>query len=281
MTSIRVRVLLDFSILTLLTVLVFRNWIFTRGWPAGGDVMGWISRAYLWKDFKWLYVWRPWSFGFPEDIHTIDLFMSLIYYICNDAALTVKVFTILSFLMAGFSIYIFAFTHTNSNLAAFTASMIYCFNPWFFSQLTEAHVDIIFSHAFVPFLFLLLDNALRKGGIKNALCLGLGLALLITGLHRVCALTYGAFLVLFVAFFFLSFLTSGDLSKQAKRVAKNVIPSIIIALIISLPSFIPIYFFDVTCYTPSYGYPLEDVVTGSYENMMDALALQARESWGY
>jgi len=41
------RVLIDFSIITFLAVIIFRNWIFTSEWPAGGDILGWISREYL------------------------------------------------------------------------------------------------------------------------------------------------------------------------------------------------------------------------------------------
>jgi len=33
------RVLIDFSIITFLAVIIFRNWIFTSEWPADGDIL--------------------------------------------------------------------------------------------------------------------------------------------------------------------------------------------------------------------------------------------------
>jgi hypothetical protein len=276
-----IRVLIDFSILTLLAVILFRNWIFTNEWPAGGDVMGWISRAYLWKDFRWLCVWRPCSFGFSEEIHSIDLFMSSIYYICNNAVLTVKIFTFLSFLVAGFTIYAFTYFYTKRNLAAFSASIVYCFNPWIFSQLTEAHVDILFSYALAPLIFLLLDRALKKGGVKNMVALSLGLSILLTGFHRQCAIIYGFFLFLFTIFFLIDSLVNRNFLRGIKHVMKTIIPSLILALLISAPTLLPLTILDVPYYSATFGYPLEDAIQLSYQSMIDALAMGARESWGY
>lgn len=276
-----IRALIDFLILTLLATIVFRNWLFTSEWPAGGDVVGWISRAYLWRDFRWLYVWRPWSFGFPEEIHIIDLFISCIYYVCNDPALTVKIFTFLSFLIAGLTIYVFAYLYTRRNLAAFSASIVYCFNPWIFSQLTEAHIDIIFSYAFAPLIFLMLKRALKKEGLKNITTLGLGLALLLTGFHRECTAIYGFFLALYIVFFLIYSLIGKSFLKQIKHLMKTVVPSLALALTLSTPSLLPLTILDVPYYSAAFGYPIEDAFQFSYKNMTDALTLRAHESWGY
>lgn len=275
-----IRTLIDFFILTLLATIVFRNWLFTSEWPAGGDVMGWISRAYLWKDLRWLYIWRPWAFGFPEDIHLIDLFMSPIYYICNDPALTVKIFTFLSFLIAGLTIYIFTYSYTRRNLAAFSASIVYCFNPWLFSQLTEAHIDIIFSYALAPLIFLMLNRALKKGGLKNITALGLSLTL-IMGFHRECAVIYGFFLALYVVFYLIHSLIGKSFLRQIKHLVKTVVPSLALALTLSTPSLLPQTILDVPYYSASFGYPIEDAFQVSYKNMIDAFTLRAHESWGY
>ena len=58
--------ILGLAIILVVTIIVFRNWIFSPRLPAGGDVLGYISREYLyWKDYRWLFVWRPNSFGYP------------------------------------------------------------------------------------------------------------------------------------------------------------------------------------------------------------------------
>ena len=138
----------DFAILTFLAVIIFRNFLFTSEWPAGGDVLGWISRAYIYgKNFRWLYLWRPYSFGFVEGINSMDFFLMLIYFMFRDAVVTIKFFMLLTFLMAGCSMYAFAYRYTQKNLAALSASLIYTLNQWSFSQFTEAHIDITFSYA--------------------------------------------------------------------------------------------------------------------------------------
>ena len=45
--SKKVRLIVDFAIITLIGLAIFRNFLFSGYWPAGGDVLGWISREYL------------------------------------------------------------------------------------------------------------------------------------------------------------------------------------------------------------------------------------------
>ena len=92
------RLCISSTVIVAMAVIIFRIWIFTNEWPAGGDVLGWISRAYLLEsDFKWLYTWRPSSFGFSQGIDSMDFFMMIVYSICRDAAATVKILMFSSF----------------------------------------------------------------------------------------------------------------------------------------------------------------------------------------
>ncbi|MBS7632174.1 glycosyltransferase [Candidatus Bathyarchaeota archaeon] len=93
--------IINLSILTLTSIIVFRNFLFTDEWPAGGDVLGFISRAYLYgKDFRWLYVWRPISFGFVEGVNSMDFFLMVLYWLVRDPSWTVKIFLFLLYLTA-------------------------------------------------------------------------------------------------------------------------------------------------------------------------------------
>ena len=125
------RITIDFIVIVLIGLLVFRNFLFSCYWPAGGDVLGWISRVYLFgHDLRWTYTWRPHSFGFPENIYLIDFFYMLLYNLLKAPIFLIKLVMFLSFIFSGFSAYIFAFKYTSNNLASFLAALIYMLNQW-------------------------------------------------------------------------------------------------------------------------------------------------------
>lgn len=276
-------ILLGFSIITGVGVVVFRNFLLGSDWPAGGDILGCISRAYLYgKDFRWLYVWHHQSFGFVEGVDSMDFFLMLIYSILRDGPTTVKIFMFSSFLIAGFSMYVFAYYYTRRHVAALSASLVYMLNQWIFSQFTEGHVRIVFSYALAPLLFLMLDRALKEGKAKDILLLSLGLALFITSFHPECIVIYGFFLVVFVIIHVLRPTETDNLYVRFKRVLKISLLSVILCFFMSAFSLIP-FLLNVRApyYSPTYAYPLEDAVGCSYVNVFDAFTLRAVENLGY
>jgi len=276
-------VIIDFAIIVLIAVVIFRNLLFTSEWPAGGDVLGWISRAYLFgKDFRWLYLWHPYSFGFVEGINLLDFFFFILYMVCHDASCTTKLLMFFSFLVAGFSMYAFAYHYTRKRVAALSASLIYTLNQWFFSQFTEGHVDIIFSYSFAPLLFLLLDRALETRESKDALALTLGLSVFITGFHPECIIIYGIFLVLFAAFYVFLPMKPKNFGVRVKNLLRTLLPVVPICSLLSAFWFIP-FVVNVRAYyySSAYMYPLEDAFTWSYRNVVDAFTLRAVENLGY
>jgi len=79
--------IINFGIITFIAIIIFRNFIFSGGWPGGTDTLGWVAREYLFgHDFRWLNLWRPYSFGFVEGINSIDFFFMLIYSVCQSGA---------------------------------------------------------------------------------------------------------------------------------------------------------------------------------------------------
>ena len=193
------RTIIDFTIILAVTIVVFRNWIFSPQWPAGGDMLGYISREYLyWKDSKWLFVWRPNSFGYPEGINLMDFLFMLLRFVAENAANTAKIFAISSFALAGFTMYTFGYHCTKKNLPALAGSLIYILNGQFLTQLTEAHLDIMFSYAVAPLIFLFLDRALDTGNMKDIVASSILFGIMLTGFHPEMILIYGIFLGLFV-----------------------------------------------------------------------------------
>lgn len=275
--------IVNFTFLTVISVAIFRNFLFSQEWLGGGDVLGFISRSYLYgQDSKWLYIWRPYSFGFVEGINSMDFFMMTFYSIFRDSSATVKAFVFLSYLAAAVSMYLFAHTYTHKHIAALSASLVYILNQWLFSQITEAHVDIIFSYALAPLIFLLFDKALKTGRFKDILFLSLGLSIFLTGFHPECIVIYGVFLTIFAVFFLFFPEKTQDLKTRFYRLLKVSVPSALIVFSLSAFSLVPFLANVRSPYlNPLYEYPLEDAFRCSYANVSDAFTLRAVESWGY
>jgi glycosyltransferase involved in cell wall biosynthesis len=277
------KIILNIALITLIALTIFRNFLFTNEWPGGGDVLGFISRAYLYgKDLRWLYSWRPYSFGFVEGINFMDFFLMSFYLVLRDPAWTVKTFIFLSYLTAGLSMYLFAFRYTHVHEASLAASLVYILNQWLFSQLTEAHVDIIFSYALAPLIFLFFDRALKTSKFEDIVLFSLGISLFITSFHPECIVIYGVFLIIF-AFFFVFFPSKAEAMKiRFFKFLKVLLPSMLLAFLLSAFCLVP-YIASVKAQYlhPSYEYPLEDSISCSYENLYDAFTLRAVERWGY
>jgi glycosyltransferase involved in cell wall biosynthesis len=275
--------LANFALILLIATVIFRNLLFTAEWPGGGDVMGFISRTYLYgQDNKWLYMWRPYSFGFIEGINFMDFFLMLLYRIFKDPSWCVKVFIFLIYLVSAFSMYLFAYRYTRHHVASLAGSLLYILNQWLFSQLTEAHVDILYSYALAPLMFILLDKALQIGKPRDILLFCLGISLFATSFHPECIVIYGVFLMIFAAFFVLLPTKTMPIKTRFIRFLKVILPSSVIVLALSAFFSIP-FLMNIRSpyFHPSYEYPLEDSIGGSYKNLTDAFTLRAVESWGY
>ncbi|HVP26555.1 MAG TPA: glycosyltransferase, partial [Candidatus Bathyarchaeia archaeon] len=275
-------VILCFAVLLFISTVIFRNF-FSPEWPGGGDVMGFVSRAYLYgKDFRWLYLWRDHSFGFVEGINLMDFFFAILYSIFKSPSWTVKIFMYLSYLTAAFSMYLFAYRYTHKHVAAFSASLVYVLNQWLFSQLTEAHVDILFSYALAPLMFLLYDNALKTGKFRDIAFLSIGLSLFITGFHPECIIIYGFFIAVFTVFFLFFPSKNENFKTRLYRACKVILPSTLIVFLLSAFFTIP---FIANIRAPylqsSYTYYIEDSFWASYANVTDAFTLRAVEQYGY
>jgi len=270
-------------LLALIALIVFRNFFFTNWLPGGNDTFGWVSREYIFaRNFRWLYVWRPYSFGFVEGINLMDLFFMITNFAFTDAVATIKVFLFLCFLLAGFSMHGFAYRYTHNNLAALSAGLIYVLNQWFFSQLTEGHVDLVFSYAFAPLLFLLVDRALVKRGLKNFILSSLALTVFLTGFHANSVVIYGFFLALFLAVYLLFPSRETRLVNRSKNLLKFLAVCGVIVFLLTAFFTVP-FFMNVKAYfmTEEYKYQIEEAESFSASNLAEAFALGATEEGGY
>ena len=275
--------LASFGIILLIAFLVFHNFILSSDWPAGGDVLGWISREYLYgNDLAWLHVWRPYSFGFVEIVNLLDLFLFAAHFVFQNGEATVKFFMFASFILAGISAYAFAFRYTHKHVASLSASLIYLLNQWFASQLLEAHIEIVFSYALAPLIFLLLDRALETARLKDILASALLFTVAVTAFHAECIVIYGTFLILFTIFYIIVPTKNDPFTTRLKRFFKVYAPLIIIVFFLSSIVLLPLLM-DVQphYYSTSYTYSLDEAFTYGYKSLADAFTLKSTEAWGY
>ena len=275
--------IINFGIITFIAIIIFRNFIFSGGWPGGGDTLGWVAREYLFgHDFRWLNLWRPYSFGFVEGINSIDFFLMLIYSVCQSGATTVKAFMFSTFLVAGFSMYAFAYHYTRNKVAALAASLTYMLNHWFFTQFTEGHLGLLFGYALAPILFLLLSRALKHGQVKDLVMFAVALAICLTGFNPLSVVIYMLFLALFTVFYLVTPQSSFHFWNRTKRVLKVLAFSGVIFLFLSAFYILPfVNNARATFYSEEFSYGLEETVGISYGNMSDAFVLRGSEQWGY
>ncbi|MEM3641042.1 MAG: hypothetical protein QXH37_03875, partial [Candidatus Bathyarchaeia archaeon] len=281
--SKEVRLLLDFCIITVIGMIIFRNFLFTNKWPAGGDALGIVGRAYIFgKDFRWLFLWRPHSFGFVEVIHGYDFFLMIIHLIFGNAIATAKVFLFLTFIVSGFSSYILAYWYTKNHTASLAAALVYILNPWLFSQYTEAHGDILFSYALAPLIYLAIFKAFKTKRLKDILVAGLALAIMISAFHPECLVIYATSFPIFAVTYILMPAENKSRLKQLKSFFKVALPLAIIAFGLASFVIIPMVFsVQPRYYLPSFKYFLEETYGGVYKNLTDAFSLGAVEVWGY
>jgi hypothetical protein len=159
---------------------------------------------------------------------------------------------------------------------------VYVLNQWLFSQFTEAHVDILFSYALAPLIFVLFDNALKTGKFRDISLLSISLSLFITGFHPECIVIYGIFMAVFVIFFIFFPSKTETFRPRLFRALKVILPSVLFVSLLSAFFLLP---FVASVRAPylqsSYTYPLEDSLGTSYANVTDAFTLRAVEKWGY
>jgi hypothetical protein len=274
--------LASFGIILLIAFLVFRNFILSSDWPAGGDILGWISREYLYgNDLAWLHVWRPYSFGFVEIVNLLDLFLFAAHFVFQNGEVAVKVFMFASFLLAGVSVYAFAFRYTRKHIASLSASLIYLLNQWFASQLLEAHIEIVFSYALAPLIFLLLDRALETTKLKDILASALLFTVAVTAFHAECIVIYGTFLILFTIFYIIVPTKNDRFTTRLKRFFKVYAPLIIVVFFLSSIVLLPLLMnVQPHYYSTSYTYSLDEAFTYGYKNLADAFTLKSTEAWG-
>ncbi|MDH5448164.1 MAG: discoidin domain-containing protein [Candidatus Bathyarchaeota archaeon] len=182
----------------LLAEILLSRLLFHSALPAGTDSLSWIAQtAFQARDFRWLYAWRLFGLGFPQSSSLFDLLLIFVHSLVGDPSIAIKLFTLVAFCTAEFSMYSYVFHHTKRHNAALIAAVVYLLNQFVFAEFSEGHIALLFGYALAPLLFLLLDKACARGRVKDCFSLGLMFSIFITGVHLECVYIYGWFMLLY------------------------------------------------------------------------------------
>jgi hypothetical protein len=216
-------------------------------------------------------------------MNLLDFFFMLLRFVAENAANTAKIFGILTFALAGFAMYAFGYHCTRRNLPALAGSLIYLLNGQFLTQLTEAHLDIMFSYAVAPFIFLFLDRALEIGKIKDIAATSILLGIMLTGFNPDMIVIYAPFLVLFVVINLLRPQKSLHFLDSVKLRLKTLVIICALAAVLSACFWVPLLFNVKAPYlSPTFSRgTLEDAYTYGYRNFGEAFTLTGKEAYGY
>ena len=137
-----------------LTLIFFRNFMFTAEAPAGIDAKGFISRP--WYLFQNGEIWSLWhsqfSFGFIR-LPTVDTALAILYSIVNDPVLGLKIFAVGAFILSAASMYFVTFKYTGRKLSAGVSAVVFSSNQFLFSYYTSGVYNVIAAYCISPIIF--------------------------------------------------------------------------------------------------------------------------------
>ncbi len=196
------RFTLDFILIFLVVEIIIFEIFLNSGFLAGTDAVPYTGQvSYLSKDFRWLHAWRTFDLGFPENIRGLDFFLIPTTLALGNAILAIKLFVFTSFILAGISMHRLVYHHTHSYNASLFAGIIYILNQSFQFEYTETHIDIIFSYAFIPLIFLYVDKALTTGKLRDCTLLALCSTIFLVFFHFQMTYIYAFFMpLLFISY---------------------------------------------------------------------------------
>ncbi|HIE14397.1 TPA: hypothetical protein EYP70_03905 [Candidatus Bathyarchaeota archaeon] len=253
---------LHFLIIFLVVEIIIFKIFLDSGLLAGTDAIGHVGQvAYLSRSLRWLYAWRTWDLGFPENIRGLDFILVPLTLMVGNPSFATKLFVFACFILAGLAMYTLVLCRTQSHNASLIAAIIYILNNSLFIQYAEAHIFIIFSYAFAPLIFLFLDKALKTGSFKDTLNLALCLTVLITFFHPQMTYIYVFFTTFSLAVYALVPEKQGNFLLRLRKIFKVLAIGGILTFLLASFFFMPAIFGSISPYFmpghPSTTRPLE------------------------
>ena len=167
------------SILAAITIWTMRRFIFTRGLPAGTDMLGFISRAAQNATLDHLAdAWSPSSFG-ARRIFTFDNILGGLTLLTRSPTVTVKLLDVLVLFGAGLSAYLLAWAWYRGRLTAACAGVLYLASQASLTRWGSGQLNVEIIVALAPAMLLTWSACLQCFAVARAigftLVLGSGL----------------------------------------------------------------------------------------------------------
>jgi len=230
-------------IITALTIIVNRNFLFGTGFPAGVDYLSWpATLAPLSQDGNMFYVWELNSFGQIYNFG-LRLPLAIIDSVINNPLLTVKLCAVFIFFLAGIAMYSFTYHYTKSKLASIFSAILFIMTQWYLSQSVNYALQKMFSYAILPFVLLFFDKALRDNKFRWMALFSILFTALILMKVRPAAMTgfFVALYALFVIIFPYSELTRKQIITRVLKVC-----SIEAVLVLSFSAVVLVSYFLIS-----------------------------------
>lgn len=157
------------SLLAAVTIWLMRRFIFTSGFPAGTDMLGFISRAAQYESFSRLYdSWAPASFGYRR-VFNFDNIMAALTLLLRSPVVTVKVVDLLTMFGAGVAAYALAWSWYRRRLAAVVAGVLFMSSQTVLTRWGSGLLNVEVVFALAPVMLLAFSLCLERFTLKRSI----------------------------------------------------------------------------------------------------------------
>lgn len=161
------------GLITLVALWLMRAFLFTSAFPAGTDMLGFISRAKENASWSEIFsVWSPSSFGAPRQF-TLENVLGLFTLITGSPIVTVKLLAFATFVGAGASAYLLAWRWYRSTRVAALAGLLYMTSQASISRWASGQLNVEIALAAAPLLVYLWAECIERYAIRRALTFSL------------------------------------------------------------------------------------------------------------
>ena len=227
-------------ILTILAVvlLVNRNLLMNPfDPPTGIDMLGWIAAtSYLSNTNNFIYAWLNYSFGVSGALSQLYNILTVVNLLTQNSVLTVKIYILIAFLIAGISMYILTYFFTLNRLSGLISALVFILNPLFIGLVGSGQLNTVMVYSLGPILFLSFSHAIEKRNINSIILFSfITLLMLVARLDQF--LYYGLFVGLYCIF---TIFISKDIKKMTSNISQVLLLSILFVAMLGMISFLPI-----------------------------------------
>lgn len=175
---------LDYGLLFLVALFVFRSSLFNAGLPLGADAITWVAYpGYLAHNGWWLLTWQ--GIGFPGavgEIVPLDLVLTFLFRVFGSP-IGVKLLLFATYLMAGVGMYWLAHYWFRSRNIALFSGLLYMAGRAVLDQLILGHLSIVLGYALLPLLPLAWGYMIRRRTLKHILLAAMAFSFFLGSAH--------------------------------------------------------------------------------------------------